>query len=619
MNFALYPIAFYVALVLLAVSIAYAATGMRQGWGLPAIVVLLTVGGWYFGDALYNNYEEYFWEFGRDTLSNAWWQVGAFILGFVVMVKPVCDWMNLKLLNEESFAMRMYEKRLRDEEVVQHQIDQAASGLLLLWVVLTVIGLFRVDWDVAAVFAPFWAGYVANPWGRGQIGGTFDAVLSLTGYVQAFLAATFGVIWAVSKNPRTRWLAGFAFLLAAPMYLFDRTRNAMLAVVVPGALAWGLLRLRTSWFLRAVVLIGMFLALNFWMLFVMSKRGETTIAQAVQQEDAFASVEQAKHEGLNMFSELAWINHFIKLGVYEPNWGHRYFAEVANIIPRALWPGKPKIGLDYSVLRGQLADDVTGMVTATVSTGMIGQGVVNFGQILGPIFAALLMALWVGLLARQDLMAEKNPARFLLYATGIILTFNMGRDITPLVCYPFFFGYALISYFEKKRGSKATGGRIPEIRGQRSEDGGRRSKYGDQRSEVRGRRTEDGAPVEGDDEGTKRPEVGGRRFGTSVVRETGVSVREGEAGAETADERRDVGTGGTVRTLPAPTPKRIARWMPRRVRAAVVAAQSAVEEGAGAKPQIGVQTPETNGQSSEVKQRPRQLGVPFQNYRRYRG
>ena len=77
------------------------------------------------------------------------------------------------------------------------------------------------------------------------------------------------------------------------------------------------------------------------------------------------------------------------------------------------------------------------------ATGMIGQGVVNFGRILGPIASALLMAFWVAVLARQDLMGS-DIGHLLLYAIGLVLTFNMGRDITLLVVYPFIFGWLLL-------------------------------------------------------------------------------------------------------------------------------------------------------------------------------
>ena len=57
--------------------------------------------------------------------------------------------------------------------------------------------------------------------------------------------------------------------------------------------------------------------------------------------------------------------------------------------------------------------------------------------------AALLMSIWVAILARQDLKGG-NPARLLLCTVGLILTFNMGRDITLFVIYPFVFGYMLL-------------------------------------------------------------------------------------------------------------------------------------------------------------------------------
>ena len=82
-------------------------------------------------------------------------------------------------------------------------------------------------------------------------------------------------------------------------------------------------------------------------------------------------------------------------------------------------------------------------VAATISTGMVGQGVVNFGRILGPLVAAILMSCWTAILARQDILGTE-PGRLFLYAIGLILTFNMGRDITLLVTYPFAFGYLLL-------------------------------------------------------------------------------------------------------------------------------------------------------------------------------
>jgi len=100
------------------------------------------------------------------------------------------------------------------------------------------------------------------------------------------------------------------------------------------------------------------------------------------------------------------------------------------------------IGLDYAVARGQQYGD-DGSVTATISTGMIGQGAVNFGLILGPMFAAWLMSMWAAILAGLDLRGDEL-GRVPLFALGMILTFNLGRDITLITLYTFVFGALVI-------------------------------------------------------------------------------------------------------------------------------------------------------------------------------
>lgn len=109
------------------------------------------------------------------------------------------------------------------------------------------------------------------------------------------------------------------------------------------------------------------------------------------------------------------------------------------------------IGIDYAMARGQAfgdASDGGAGVGATISTGMIGQGVVNFGTFFGVLAAAFLMAFWVAILARQDLMGEKM-GRMLLFFIGCVLTFNLGRDITLITLYPFLFGYLMITYWTR--------------------------------------------------------------------------------------------------------------------------------------------------------------------------
>jgi len=222
------------------------------------------------------------------------------------------------------------------------------------------------------------------------------------------------------------------------------------------------LRMKSTIIVKLAVVAAAFAALNLWFLFVLEIRSTSGMVSEAFKSGALNQVQQIgvehkkKHEGFNMFEELGYINYFTDNGTYKPNWGARYFAEAVNPIPRVLWPGKPMIGLDYAVARGLAYGDLSsssGGIAASVSTGMIGQGVVNFGRILGPIVAAFLMAIWVALLARQDLLGG-DLGRLLLYAIGLVLTFNMGRDITLITIYPFLFGWILLNWLNK--GKKAS-------------------------------------------------------------------------------------------------------------------------------------------------------------------
>ena len=78
---------------------------------------------------------------------------------------------------------------------------------------------------------------------------------------------------------------------------------------------------------------------------------------------------------------------------------------------------------------------------------------VNFGTFFGVLAAALIMALWVAILARQDLKGEKM-GRMLLFFIGLVLTFNLGRDITLITLYPFVFGYVMLTIWAQVNGEK---------------------------------------------------------------------------------------------------------------------------------------------------------------------
>jgi hypothetical protein len=426
------------------------------------MAVLGTVAVWYFGDALYNDYATMVLKFGTDALAVAWWQVVLFIGGFALLLPPVHRWMNRRLSLKSSEVLRFAAGREIEQPGFQRAIDRFLFSLILAWIPLMILALIRTDFDFAGLFFP-WVGHKAEPWGRDRIGGGFDAILSLSHYVQVFMTASFGIIAGVSRNPRTKLIALFICAITMPFFLLDRTRNTILSTVLPGVLAWVFLGLKGHFVVRFALLAVAFFALEGWLSFVIKSRGEGKNVAAffaesregaakaeIEESDPTGEDDKTKHDGLNMFEELAWITTFIEAGNYTPNLGRRYFAELVNPIPRALWPNKPLIAIDYAKVRGFGGGTASSAgVVASVSTGMIGQGVTNYGRFFGPLASALLMALWAALLARQDLCARGEPARLLLYGLGLVLTFNLGRDITLLVLYPFFFGWILFWWWSR--------------------------------------------------------------------------------------------------------------------------------------------------------------------------
>jgi hypothetical protein len=422
-------------------------------------VVVATASAWYIGDPLYNEYAEYVQIQGPESLTAAWWEVLLFFFAFGALV-PL---MNRKIngdLEPRSQIFQMMRNLTIDTDWFQNQVSLIAKLLIGPWIILMVLALIRTNFDIVGIFFPY-LGAKANPWARGRLGGGIDAIFALATYVQIMLTALFGVAFALSKRKSTMTQAGIIYFLSAPFFIFDRTRNSMLAILLPGFMAFITLRMKGGMIMRLAVVVVSFLMLDAWFKFVLEHRAKgESIAGAYKADqsriDDGSPKKEKKHEGFNMLEELGYINYFIANGTYKVNWGERYFAEIVNPIPRVLWPGKPLIGIDYAIARGmaygtQAANE--GGVACSVSTGMIGQGVVNFGRILGPIAAALLMAIWVAVLARQDLMGH-DIGHLLLYAIGLVLTFNMGRDITLLVIYPFVFGWLLLWWNKRRKAGK---------------------------------------------------------------------------------------------------------------------------------------------------------------------
>jgi hypothetical protein len=473
MDLSIYPVSFFVSGLALIGASLFAWKHRREGWGLPLLAVLGTVAAWYHGDGLYNDYEIYRLKHGDDSLSAAWWQVFLFVLTLSLLVRPIHQQVNQRLIKRRSHLILFTMTNKIDNPSIQRQLDLFSQAILGAWIILMTIALYRMSFNFGGMFTPYLEGWKAKPWSRGRVGGGISAFLSLASYLQIMLTACFGVVAALSFNPKTRMMAIFVCFLAFPYYIFDRTRNPMIATMLPGLLAWVFLRLRGSLWKKGGILLVAFVMMSSWFKLVVDTemgRG-VTVGNALKDakakrekpvelaDDLFHEEKESRHQGLSMFYELSQMNVLFNQGLYQPTWGGRYFAEAVNFIPRALWKNKPMVGVDYALARGfadkEGADASGGGITASIATGMIGQGVANFGRFFGPMGAALLMSIWVSVLARLDLSGD--IARLVLCILGMILTFNMGRDITLFVLYPFVFGYMLLmacEWWQAKKGAR---------------------------------------------------------------------------------------------------------------------------------------------------------------------
>lgn len=141
--------------------------------------------------------------------------------------------------------------------------------------------------------------------------------------------------------------------------------------------------------------------------------------------------------------------------------------------------------------------------------------------------------------------------------------------------------------------------------------GGIRHKANGKRQTAYGMRREDGMPAPGVLTGLIEGAPEGRAQHGAWSMEHGV---------EPSRAKQLAADGGVVRTMPIRMPKRIASWMPRRVRAAVVAQRAAAQaDGIRHEADGEAEAQTADGKRHTDSGRPRQLAVPYQNYRQYRG
>lgn len=427
-----HEITFYLAAVVLVVLTVESCIKLlnRNTFGVT-LMVYVTVFAWYFVDPFLNP-EQYDY-LPSSLLGQSYGQVLLFLIGFRVFTPVAIRW----IVRRPSSGI--FDTRLTPEQIL------IAAGAL--WLLLFAIGIARMGGDVMSAVFPIDGRAGPTMWGRDAVeSGASGFLISSGGYVFNAVTAFLGVLVFFQRSTAWRLLAGAMFAITLPYFLLAGARSHFLAAALPFIITY-LFYGRHPLIIRLAILTVAFVCLDQGFRFVTEFRG-TGFREVLASENPYELVDKdLPQTGLNMIQELCFVNVYLETGGTSPAYGARYLNELLNFIPRAIWPSKPLIGFDYAKWRGLESPDNELGIVATISSGMIGGGVLNFGEIFGPIAASMLMALWTGLLIRWW-GQRQSLLRLVLFMLGAGLTFNLGRDITLLVLWPVIFAYFFVRLAE---------------------------------------------------------------------------------------------------------------------------------------------------------------------------
>jgi len=430
-----HELTFYLAAVVLVVLTAESCIRLlnRDSFGIT-VGVYITVFAWYFADPFIN--PEQYDDLPSSSLGQSYGQVLLFLIGFRVFAPAAIRW----IVRRRSSGV--FDTRLTPEQILR--------GVAAIWFVLFVLGIARLGGDVMGAVFPLDSRGGALMWGRGAVESSASGFLiSFAGYLFMAVTASLGVLVFFQRSIVWRLLAGAMFAITLPSFFLSGTRSGFLAVSVPFLITY-LFYGRRLLILKLAILAITFFCLKEGFRFVQVFRN-VGFREVLASENAYELMDEKDEDvrtvGLNMIGELCFVNAYLDSGETTAAYGARYLNELLNFIPRAIWPSKPLLGIDYAIWRGYQSDDSELGVNTTISSGMIGGGVLNFGQIFGPVAAGMLMALWAGLLIRWW-EQRKSLLRLALFMLGAGLTFNLGRDITLLVLWPVVFAYFFVRLAE---------------------------------------------------------------------------------------------------------------------------------------------------------------------------
>ncbi len=417
--------AYYAVVTMLCVLLVEAASKSRELRWLYACFVYLTIALWYLVDPVYRSGEYIY--LSRSDLDLACAQIALFLAvfrGLLVFILPATP----------TRVLRAFDPRVLDEAGVTKLVFVA-------WLVLFAIGMYRVNFQFFGALFPFEGrhSWGTQMWARPRVGGSLSFLVSVANYTYMFVCSMFGMIAVATMRSNVRRGMIGMMLLTWPMFLLEGSRHKVLIVAMPAAFSLLLLK---SWSRQkqiAFVVVSL-LVVNFLMLIVITYRN-------VGYSEYFTDdrPREMKHLGLNMIEELTYLNRYQQHGTMEVEWGYNYFANAVNLVPRVLWADKPQVGMKFAVLRVGM---YRGQAAATISHGIIGQGVTNFGRWLGPAAPAVILiafGYWICRIPESG-MPFLRACLVLACFTAIP---NFGRDITMFTFWPVVFGTLGVFTYER--------------------------------------------------------------------------------------------------------------------------------------------------------------------------
>ncbi len=402
-----------------------------RAWAIPALAVYFTTAMWYFIELIYT--PERFYLFSSEIIGDCYFQIILFLISFRLFLPPLY-----------SQFIKNYQHVWRFSTLNPANI---LNFLAIIWLFLLIYGITRLDGNIFKALFPIASRAGGHMWGRaaGAGAGSTGFIISFASYTYLLVCSFFGALLPLQNQTWAKFLNLSLMLISWPYFILMGSRNQLLAVALPVYFSY-LLFSRQEWWKKALITVITFLVLNQVFTLIIAYRNEGFV-ELLNASKPSVEISEQKHLGLNMLEELSYINNFYHAGMLHPSLGSGYLAELANIIPRVIWPEKPLIGIDYALLRGMGGGSSDIGVFATLSTGFIGQGLMNFGPYIGPIAPGFILACWTAILSR--LWSQRySTLRFCLFLACLTLTFNLGRDITLLVLWPAIFGYLLVRLLE---------------------------------------------------------------------------------------------------------------------------------------------------------------------------